>query len=150
MTYVDLENKPNTINVGSQLMTFQSSIPKPEGYIAKDAIYKVLQQLEEDGFDINEVSNNLVQERIKEIYDFDENPKTISAYKSQFKKAHQFRPSNTLASEEDIAKCIRINKKLEPILSKMLAEMTYDKEALKAIINVTLDTIMEDRMDDWI
>jgi hypothetical protein len=143
MTYADLENKPYTA-AGGQVMTFQPSTPKPPGYIAKDAIYGALKELEEGGLDINDITNEIIADIIREKYDFNENGKTISAYKSQYKKSRSFiKPAegSEYTNQDQIYNIIKLSKKAEKVLTKMMEKWDIDKPTLRSILNATLDSL---------
>lgn len=124
-------------------------IQKPEGYVAKDAVFRVLKEWEEEGRNVNDISNSYISQKIKDHYEgFEENPNTVSAYKSQYKKSTHFRPGNSDVALDDSLTpgMFRVGLKLAPILQKYADKEVLSKEQMLSLLNLiggSLDYISE-------
>lgn len=124
---------------------------KPEGHCARDSIYRIIEELLNEGYSIHNIPNGVIAERQAKYHNgYVDQLNTISSYKAQYKRKLQGKPERSGAQKTaesvpqvpmDLAKAIKASHYLFPILKKMMDEMDLDEDAVRSVVEATLEMI---------
>jgi len=117
---------------------------RPEGYIAREAIYGILDDLTGVGREIAGISLAEIAELLFLRAGVTEKQSTISAYKSQYKRAKGADKTKPTCQPGDVYSLIRLSHEIEGALKEVLREWHVDLDDFKSVARAVLDNLQHE------